>query len=183
MTTNTTKNFDAPTDPNEEIIYVGKSELKRDAELLQQMGNEILKLSPANLKKIPMDDELQRAVDLAIKVKDKHIAYKRQQQYIGKLMRYIDVEPIRIALGKVANQHLAQNHHFHKLEILRDNIITQGDEAINKVIEDHPEADFDRSKLRQLMRQAQKELKAEKPTAKAKKLIFQYLKTCIEIKE
>ncbi|KMT65012.1 ribosome biogenesis factor YjgA [Catenovulum maritimum] len=173
-----TKQWQDPVDPNEEIIYVSKSELKRDAEEAQEIGEAILKLSPVNIKKIPMDDELQKAIDHAIKVKGKHIAYKRQTQYIGKLMRYRDLEEFKIALAKIENQHLASNQHFHKLEQYRDQIIENGDSAINKIIEAHPESDFDRSQLRQLMRQAQKEKKQDKPP-KYSRQIFQYLKQVI----
>ena len=61
-----------------------------------------------------------------------------------------------------------------KLEVLRDGMLKKGDEAINAFIEQHPSAD--RQRLRQLIRQANKEIKAEKPLKTSKEL-YQYIKS------
>ena len=43
-------------------------------------------------------------------------ARRRQLQYIGKLFRGIDVEPIREALDKIENKHNQQQAMLHKIE-------------------------------------------------------------------
>ncbi|EWH10655.1 hypothetical protein DS2_07478 [Catenovulum agarivorans DS-2] len=160
-------------DPDEEIIYISKSELKRDAIMHLELGEKLINLSPANLEKIPMDAELSEAVHLAVKIRNKHGAFKRQVNYVGKLLRSRELEPINIAIAKVENQHLIANQYFHKLENLRDQVIEQGDDAINQLLAEYP--DLERPKLRQLVRQAKKEASLNKPPKSARQ-IFQYLK-------
>ncbi|OAN16530.1 hypothetical protein A3K86_10185 [Photobacterium jeanii] len=165
------KNKKAPWEEEEEIIWVSKSEMKRDMEELQRIGEEIAELKPNALAKIPLDDEMLAAIKDAQRFKNE--ARRRQLQYIGKLMRNIDVEPIQAALDKLKNKHSQATVELKKLEQKRDKLIENGDSMINAILVDHPDAD--RQRLRQLVRQAKKEKTQEKP-AKAYREIFQYLK-------
>ncbi|NOH72095.1 ribosome-associated protein [Vibrio pectenicida] len=166
------KNQKAPWEEDEEIIWVSKSELKRDMEELQKLGEELINLKPSVLEKFPLSDELAEAIKDAQRFKNE--ARRRQLQYIGKLMRFEDPEPLQAALDKVRNKHSQATAALHKLEQLRDRIIAEGDDAIAEAIELYPQAD--RQHLRQLARQAVKEKKAGKP-AKAYREIFQVLKS------
>ena len=76
----------------DEIIYVSKSEIKRDAEELKKLGIELVNLSKNEIVKIPLDEDLLYAIELAQKIKKE--GYRRQIQYIGKLLRSRDIEPI-----------------------------------------------------------------------------------------
>ncbi|MDO6706400.1 ribosome biogenesis factor YjgA [Photobacterium sp. 1_MG-2023] len=165
------KNKKAPWEEEEEIIWVSKSEMKRDMEALQKMGEELVKLKPNALAKVPVSEELLRAIKDAHRFKQE--AYRRQLQFIGKLMRNEDIEPIQTALDKLNNKHAQMTAQLHKLETLRDRLIEEGDAVINEVVEAHPEAD--RQQLRQLARMASKE-KAQNKPAKAYREIFQILK-------
>ena len=79
----------------------------------------------------------------------KNEAKRRQLQYIGKVMRNEDPEPIQAALDKVRNKHSQATAELHKLEQLRDRIVEEGDAAISEVmLKLYPEAD--RQRLRQL---------------------------------
>ena len=71
---------------------------KRDAEDLKQLGEKLVNLTKANLTKVPLDDSLKDAIELAQRLQKE--ARRRQLQYIGKLLRSIDAEPIREALEK-----------------------------------------------------------------------------------
>ncbi|WP_294611331.1 ribosome biogenesis factor YjgA [uncultured Gilliamella sp.] len=155
--------------PEEEIIYVSKSEIKRDAEVLKKLGIELVNLSKNEIIKIPLDDDLLNAIDLAQRIKKE--GYRRQIQYIGKLLRNRDIEPITQALDKLKNRHNQQVAQFHKLEKLRDELIKTGD--AESIISLFPTAD--RQQLRTLARLAKKELETNKPL-KTSKQIFQYLK-------
>ncbi|MBU2898787.1 ribosome biogenesis factor YjgA [Vibrio hepatarius] len=166
------KNQKAPWEEDEEIIWVSKSELKRDMEELQKLGEELINLKPSVLEKFPLSEELAEAIKDAQRFKNE--ARRRQLQYIGKLMRFEDPEPLQAALDKVRNKHSQATAALHKLEQLRDRIIAEGDDAITDVIELYPQAD--RQHFRQLARQAVKEKKAGKP-AKAYREIFQALKS------
>ncbi|OCG03169.1 ribosome biogenesis factor YjgA [Gilliamella sp. wkB112] len=154
---------------DDEIIYVSKSEIKRDAEALKKLGIELVNLSKNEIVKIPLDEDLLYAIELAQKIKKE--GYRRQIQYIGKLLRSRDIEPITQTLDKLKNRHNQQVAMFHKLEKLRDELIETGN--AETIIEIFPNAD--RQQLRTLARLAKKELDSNK-TPKTARQIFQYLK-------
>lgn len=156
-------------DIEDEIIYVSKSEIKRDAEALKKLGVELVNLSKNEIDKVPLDEDLRYSIELAKKIKKE--GYRRQIQYIGKLLRNRDIEPITQALDKLKNRHNQQVAMFHKIEKLRDDLIETGDAEI--IIGLFPTAD--RQQLRALARAAKKEKEANK-TQKVAKQIFQYLR-------
>ncbi|ADD78669.1 YjgA [Pantoea ananatis LMG 20103] len=160
---------------DEEIIWVSKSEIKRDAEELKRLGAELVDLGKNSLDKIPLDERLRNEIELAQRIKKE--GRRRQLQLIGKLLRSMDVEPIRIALDKLKNRHNQQVALFHKLEMLRDRLIDEGDEAMADVIALYPQAD--RQQLRSMIRNAQKEKAGNKPPKSARQ-IFQYLRELAE---
>ena len=162
-------------DEDEEIIWVSKSEIKRDAEELKSLGAELVDLGKNSLDKIPLDDDLRAAIELAQRIKKE--GRRRQLQLIGKMLRARDEDPIRQALDKLKNRHNQQVALFHKLEQLRDRMIEKGDDAIAEVINLYPQAD--RQQLRTMIRNAQKEKAANKPP-KATRQIFQYLRELAE---
>lgn len=158
---------------DDDIIYVSKSEIKRDAEALKKLGVELVNLSKNEIAKIPLDEDLLYAIELAQKIKKE--GYRRQIQYIGKLLRSRDIEPITLALDKLKNRHNQQVALFHRLEKLRDELIETGDaESIMGLF-----SSADRQQLRTLARLAKKELSANK-TPKTARQIFQYLKDLSE---
>ena len=160
---------------DEEIIWVSKSEIKRDAEELKRLGAELVELSKNSLDKIPLDDDLRAAIELAQKIKKE--GRRRQLQLIGKMLRSREEDPIRQALDKLKNRHNQQVALFHKLEVLRDRLIETGDDAMPDVLALYPNAD--RQQLRQMIRNAQKEKATNKPP-KASRQIFQYLRELAE---
>lgn len=162
-------------DDDDEIIWVSKSEIKRDAEVLKDLGTELVELGKNALEKIPLDEDLLAAVELAQKIKKE--GRRRQIQLIGKMLRARDVEPIQTALDKLKNRHNQQVSLFHKLETLRDRLVEEGDDAIPTVLELYPDAD--RQQLRSLVRNAQKEKATNKPP-KSFRQIFQYLRELAE---
>ena len=166
---------DNDEEEDEEIIWVSKSEIKRDAEELKRLGAELVDLGKNSLDKIPLDERLRSEIELAQRIKKE--GRRRQLQLIGKLLRSIDVEPIRVALDKLNNRHNQQVALFHKLEMLRDRLIEQGDEAMGDVIALYPDAD--RQQLRSMIRNAQKEKAGNKPPKSARQ-IFQYLRELAE---
>lgn len=160
---------------DEEIIWVSKSEIKRDAEELKRLGAELVELGKNSLDKIPLDEDLRAAIELAQRIKME--GRRRQLQLIGKMLRQRDEEPIRQALDKLKNCHNQQVALFHKLEQLRDRLIEKGDDAVAEVLNLYPHAD--RQQLRSMIRNAQKEKAASKPPKSARQ-IFQYLRELAE---
>ncbi|ACT11325.1 ribosome-associated protein [Pectobacterium aroidearum] len=162
-------------DEDDEIIWVSKSEIKRDAEALKDLGAELVDLGKNALEKIPLDDDLRAAVELAQRIKKE--GRRRQLQLIGKMLRARDPEPIQTALDKLNNRHNQQVALFHKLEQLRDRLIEEGDDVVPDILALYPHAD--RQQLRSLVRNAQKEKAANKPPKSARQ-IFQYLRELAE---
>jgi Uncharacterized protein conserved in bacteria len=139
-------------DEDDEIIWVSKSEIKRDAEELKRLGAEMVDLGKNALDKLPLDTDLRDAIELAQRIKKE--GRRRQLQLIGKMLRNRDVDPIRQALDKLKNRHNQQVALFHKLEQIRDRLIDNGDDAVVEVLNLWPDAD--RQQLRSLIRNAKK---------------------------
>jgi len=162
-----------PTD--DYIEEKSKSQLKREADALQKIGEQLINMSAHELEDIPLPDNLLSAIEDARQMKKG--ALKRQRQFIGKLMRDLDPEPIIDALEARKAKALEQNRNFHRLEAWRDRLLDEGDAALNEFLNDHPAAD--RQKLRQLLRQAKKEVEQSKPPKSARNL-FRYLRELSE---
>lgn len=166
------KNQRESWEEEEEIIWVSKTELKRDMEELQVLGEALVALKPSVLAKFPLDDDLRDAIADAQRFEKE--AKRRQLQLIGKMMRNRDPSPIQAALDLLQNKHGQQSIELQKLERMRDRIIAEGDKAINELMETYPEAD--RQKLRQLARQAKKEQADNKPP-KIYRELFKYIRS------
>jgi ribosome-associated protein len=162
----------------EDEDFVSKTQLKQAAERLKKIGLELVDLTKGEREKIPLDDELLDAIELCTRINRKKDGFRRQLQLIGKRLRSREIEPIETALANLRSSHSVANRHFHSLERLRDSIIQDGNDGINKVIAEYPQ--LERQKLRQLLRTAQKEAQAEKPPAAARE-IFQYLRAEIPL--
>ena len=162
-------------DDEEEII--SKSQLKREAHALQELGEKIIKLKQSDFDKILLPDDLRAAISAARNIK-KHGALKRQTQFIGKLLRKIDAEPIQSAYDSVTNHYREDVKQFHKLEEWRDRLLDEGDKALAELVEEYPEAD--RQHLRQMIRNVQNEKLKNKAPRTAREL-FQYLKQLLNV--
>jgi len=134
-----------------------KSELKRQVEALQKAGESLIDLPAAKLAKMPLPDELRTAVIEAGKIRNKHAAFKRQRQYIGKLMRQVDAEPILEALNDLQSTHLAETSQFHEVEHWRDALLApNGADSLTELIAAYPGADV--QQLRNQISKARREI-------------------------
>ena len=79
---------------------VTKSELKRQALKLQNIGLRLAGLKVQQLARIPLSSELQHAIADYQRFPSRE-AKRRQLQFIGKLMRQIDTEPILAVLDEL----------------------------------------------------------------------------------
>ena len=78
-----------------------KSARKREFLALQKLGEELIQLKESDLRQIGLNEDLLEAVLEARHIKA-HGALRRQKQYIGKIMRHIDPEPIRAAMIRLS---------------------------------------------------------------------------------
>ncbi|MGK0500354.1 MAG: ribosome-associated protein [Oceanicoccus sp.] len=167
-----------PFAEEEEIIYVSRSEMKRDMLALQELGENIVKLSPGQFATIPITDTtLADAFTTARRIKHRE-GLRRQMQFIGKVMRKVDIEAMAAAYQELQDGKKLQAQQFHRLEKWRDELISEGPNGVEAVMEKFPAAD--RQHLRQLVMQAAKEENNKKPPASARKL-FRYLRELSDI--
>ena len=150
-----------------------RSQIKRELHALQDLGGRLMALSPKEWTQLPLDEDLKGALEESLRIKEK-TARKRHRKRLGKLLSKVDVEAIEAIFTRMDDRHQQQSRRFHRLEQLRDRLLEEGDRALPELLAIAPDAD--RQRLRQLIRQAQKERQQEKPPAAARKL-FKYLRT------
>jgi ribosome-associated protein len=140
-----------------------KSQRRREALELKSLGAILLDLPPARLASIPMADDLRAAVIEARGIRS-HVARKRQLQYVAKLLRRSDPEPIVQALEQIENEARQLNARQHRSEAWRDCLLQAGDTALAELMRDRPQTDA--QAIRQLVRNARSEAARDKaPTA------------------
>ena len=149
-----------------------KSRLKREAQALTRLGVQLAELPRENWLELSLPEELVNALDKIRQIRS-HGALKRQQQYIGKLMRHIDTAPIEAFFMQRSLENRRRIDKHHQMEAWRDRLIEEGDPALDAYLEQYP--DVDRRRLRQLIRQARKEASQGK-APKASRTLFRYLR-------
>jgi ribosome-associated protein len=131
-----------------------KSERKRRSEDLQALGEQLIELSQSELDALPLPEQLRDAVMLARRI-TAHGGLYRQKQYIGKLMRKIDAEPIRAALEARRDRERVEALRFHRIEQWRERLLSEGPEAIASLEAELPH--IDRTAVARLIERARKE--------------------------
>jgi len=159
------------TDENSVDQELSKSAVKQQMHQLKALGEKIVALPDTQLNLIPLDEKLLDAVLLARKI-TKRGGLKRQLQYIGKLMRNIDPEPIEAALYNIENAHLQENKEFHLKEQWRDELLSGGNSKLSEFYDLYPGTDLQR--LRQLIRSYKNAANDEKKKHAAR-LVFQLI--------
>jgi len=152
----------------------GKSRTQRKNEdrALQELGKQLVGLSSEQLSNMDMPEELFEAVMAARKTK-KGEAKRRQRQYIGRLMRHIDAEPIRHALENIRLGDLDKARSFHKIEQWRDAMKAGEEQVIEEILASCPDAE--RRRLTQLGRNARHDAQKGKGV-KSSRMLFRYLR-------
>jgi ribosome-associated protein len=136
-----------------------KSQKKREMSALQALGAELVGLGRDQLARMELPEDLRDAVRDAQRF-TQHEARRRQLQYIGRLMRDLDPEPIRSALDEIKGVSAAATARLHALERLRTRLM-EDESALGEIAGSYPGADLQH--LRQLRRNALKEQEQAKP--------------------
>ena len=158
-----------------EAEFVSKTKRKQQVQELQALGAALVALPPAQLDAVALPEELSSAVREARRITS-HEARRRQLQYIGKLMRGIDAEPVRAALAQIAGQSAAARARQRRLERWRERLL--GDDAaltelMREFAGEHAGADL--QTLRALIRNARKEILEGRPP-RAQRELFRLLR-------
>ena len=155
---------------------ISKSQKKRDMLALQDMGEELVRLSADSIKKLDLPEQLLSAVLEAKRIPtSKHGGFKRQMQYIGKVMRNVDAAPIAEQLEAMKAPNKKQTALHHLAERWRERLL-EDTTAIGAFLNEFPEAD--RAALEQHIRATRDERAKSKPP-KNFRLLYQVLHDCI----
>jgi ribosome-associated protein len=117
-----------------------KSARKRAAQAAQDLGVDLVQLSDAQLKELALPEKLAEAIRAARSITSR-AAIARQRQYIGKLMRDVDPEPIRAALAARSQIDSQETERFKRLESWRDRLIADGASALEELHGWRPQID------------------------------------------
>jgi len=150
-----------------ETLAPSKSQRKRDARALFELGRDLTRLASSALGRLPLDPEIREAVDEARRI-TAHVAHKRQLQYLARLLRSVDVEPLLAAMEQAQGEARQLTARQHRVEQWRDRLLAEGDEALGALLGALP--GLEAQALRQLVRNAQREAQQGKPPAAARKL-------------
>jgi ribosome-associated protein len=105
-----------------------KSARKREHLALQKLGEQLIALNETELASLSIDERLIRAVQAARSIKS-HGALRRQKQLIGKLMKSVDVEPIRLGIRLLKTDEIENKKLFAAAERWRDQLFKDSKSA------------------------------------------------------
>ena len=132
---------------DDEDFQISKSERKRQATHLQKLGGRLAEFKDSDLAALALPEKLMDAI-ADYRRFPSHEAKRRQLQYIGKLMRNVDVDAITAMIDRYDNDAAATSREFHDLERWRARLISEP-QALTDYLNEYPQAD--RQRLRQAL--------------------------------
>ena len=152
-----------------------KTQRKKQMNELQALGERLLTLNAGQLDAIGLPDELRTAVAEAQNMPPRE-SRRRQVQYIGRLMRDVDPEPIREKIAAWNGQSREHAATLHGIERWRARLLDD-DAALGEFLRERPGADSQR--LRTLIRNTRAEREAGRPP-KSYRELFRLLRDILE---
>jgi ribosome-associated protein len=130
-----------------------KTKKKQEMHELQKLGAALVQLSAAHLARISLPEDLAQAVREARRIRS-HEGKRRQVQFIGRLMRALDPEPIRAQLAVVEVGSAQARASHQRVERWRARLM-EDEGALTEFARECAGADL--QQLRALLRNARKE--------------------------
>lgn len=159
----------------DEPTEISKTRRKLEMHALQALGEALVALPEAQLKTFDLPEDLLAAIAEARSIRA-HGGLRRQLQYIGKLMRGIDPEPIRARLAALEGNSRAATAELHRLERWRERLLDEP-AALEELLALRRVADV--QSLRATLRAAIAERAASKPP-KHQRELFRRLREIFE---
>jgi len=155
-----------------------KTQLKQQMLQLQQLGQALAELPGERLKSIQLPDRLLEAI-IEFKRTRSHEGRRRQMQYVGKLMRGVDPEPLRAAVDAFALGSAVDALRLHEAERWRVELV-HDDDALTRWAQAYPDSDMQR--LRTLVRAARRDESAATGQRHGRgwRELFQFVKPFVE---
>ena len=167
----TIENETTQSDETEQQL-ASKSARKREAASLQELGVKLSALPDQEIKDLDLPETLFIALR-ALRRLPSHGAQVRQRQYIGKLMREIDPEPVLAKLAERKQRHDVEIRQFQQIERWRDRLLSEDGSAVDEFLHEIPAAD--RATLVRLIEKANRE-RAEQRSPVGARELFAYLR-------
>ncbi len=174
---------------------LSKTDLKREMDRLQQLGEDLLTLRADLLAGLDLSEKLQDALAEAKRITNFE-GRRRQMQFIGKLMRLLEPETIAAAQAALETQHKGSAEEklaLHQAEQWRDRLLANDAALTEWLSVAHTQGNEpDPQHLRALIRQARKDAQAKQPPesagaavrhGKAYREIFQHVKTTLSAED
>ncbi len=160
-----------------------RSQRKREADRLDALVRELLRLQPAQWQGMPLSDQLLAGLVEGRRLQQKtgvRGGLRRHVLHIAGLLRREDddtvaaIEAAAEERGGPSDRELA----LMAVERWRERILRDGDRALDEFIAEHPQAD--RQRLRQLAMAARRAVKDER-RPRAFRQLFAYLREVIGV--
>jgi ribosome-associated protein len=151
-----------------------KSARKREAASLQELGVQLSALPDQEIRALDLPENLFVALR-DLRRLPSHGAQVRQRQYIGKLMRTIDPEPVLAKLAERKRSHDSEIRYFQLIERWRDRLLSEP-AALSELLQEYP--DTDRAALEKLLEKTERERAEQRSPAGAREL-FAFLRQLI----
>ena len=151
-----------------------KTQRKKASHELQDLGQALVELPESRVKDLAIPENLRDAVHQYRRTKT-HEGRRRQMQYIGKLMRRTDPEPLREAVASMQLGQAKDTLALHQAEHWRA-VLVADDGALERWAGEHPGSDL--QQLRSLVRAARKDAAAapEQRSGKAFRDLFRFIR-------
>src|SRR5271155_1616543 len=167
---NQEKQIETSAETEEEIR--SKSARKREAASLQELGIKLSALPDQEIKALDLPDSLFVALR-DLRRLPSHGAQIRQRQYIGKLMRDIDPEPVLAKLAERKQRHDLEIRHFQQIERWRDRLLSEPVAGMKELLQEYPQTA--QAALARLLEKAEKERLEQRSPVGAREL-FAFLR-------
>src|ERR1700674_1226928 len=168
----TSENETTDTSGESEEQRRSKSARKREAASLQELGVKLSALPDQEIQALDLPDNLFVALR-DLRRLPSHGAQIRQRQYIGKLMRTIDPEPVLAKLAERKQRHDSEIRHFQQIERWRDRLLSEPVAGVEELQQAYPQ--IDRAALLKLLDKAERERVEQRSPVGAREL-FAFLR-------
>jgi ribosome-associated protein len=130
-----------------------RTELKKQMQDLQELGEALASLPADRLDGLKIEERLRDAIAELRRTRSFE-GKRRQIQYIGKLMKFEDAEPLKEAVASYRMGSAKDTLALHQAEYWRDQLLAD-DEALVNWLKEYPQTDT--QQMRSLVRSARKE--------------------------
>ncbi len=152
-----------PDPAHDEQGRPSKTQRKKDSADLQALGQNLTRLSPSVLDTLALPDALREALAEYGRTRS-HEGRRRQLQFVGKLMRQVDAQPLHEAVAQAQLGQARDSLALHEAERWRTALMDD-DQAMTQWATEVPGSDL--QQLRTLVRNARSQSRGDAAAGEA----------------